>query len=118
MKIIVTRDSVAAGDDVTAPHRRAFEFAKGTLLLDALTAISQSGYLANISGGRATWSAVSGVPLAVIAQEWDCPKNLFQGTEESIDIRNAIIHIHFNYHVQINPDVAFEVLRGLRLKAY
>ncbi|PFH11606.1 hypothetical protein BCF11_4058 [Collimonas sp. PA-H2] len=118
MKIIVTRDSVTAGDDVAAPHRRAFEFTDGTSLLDALAAISRSNYLANISGGRATWSAVSGVPLAVIAQEWDCPQNLLQGTEESIDIRNAIIHIHFNYHVQINPDAVFEVLRGLRLKAY
>ncbi|WP_092414802.1 hypothetical protein [Collimonas sp. OK307] len=118
MKIITTRDSVAAGDDVDAPHRREFEFADGTSLPDALTTIARSNYLVSISGGKATWSAVSSVTLAVIAQEWAAPKNLFLGDKESLDIRNSALHIHFNYHAQIDPEVVYEILRGLRLKSY
>jgi hypothetical protein len=118
MKIIVTRDSVAAGDDVDAPHRREFTFPNDTPLLAALTVIAQSSYLASIFGGRATWSVVSGIPLAVVAQEWTLPQSLFLGTEENLDIRNSALHLHFNYHAQISPEVVLEILRGFRLKSY
>lgn len=101
-----------------APHRREFTFPNDTPLLSALTMITQSGYLASIFGGRATWSAVSGIPLAVVAQEWALPQSLFVGAEENLDIRNSALYLHFNYHAQISPEVVFEILRGFRLKSY
>ncbi len=70
MKIHVTRDSVAAGDDCDAPHHREFSFPDTTTIEDAINQINKSGYLASIMGGCATWSAASGFPIAVMAQQW------------------------------------------------
>jgi len=67
MKIIATRGSVAMGDDVDAPHEQRFSFSDSTSIEQAIEKIVGSGYLASVQGG-ATWSAVSGVPICVVAQ--------------------------------------------------
>lgn len=50
----ITRDSVAAGDDVDAPHRRRITVAASTSLSEVLAEVRRLGYLARISGGKAT----------------------------------------------------------------
>jgi hypothetical protein len=119
MNVRVTRDSVAAGDDIDAPHTRLFSFADSMTMLQLVSAIAAQGYLASIRGGKATWSAVSGVPLAVVAQQWSEPRAIpwAMPALSELDWRDGVLCVHFNYHVQLDPDVVVEVLKGLRLHA-
>ncbi|MEO7755566.1 MAG: hypothetical protein ABIS07_03225 [Dokdonella sp.] len=85
----------------------------------AIERIVESGYLASISGGKATWSAVSGFPIAVVAQQWTKPRPVgWQPVETSSVQRKAeVIHLHFNYHAQLDPETVLEVLKRLKLSA-
>jgi hypothetical protein len=121
MKIIVTRDSVAAGDDVDAPHRLEFDVPSEQPLLEILRTVSQLNYLPSILGGKATWSAASGLPLAVFAQQWRELKllsALSMTAMQELDYRADGLYVHFSYHAQIDPDVVFGVLNRLRLKSF
>jgi len=70
LKVNVTRSSVAAGDDVDAPHAQHFTFPESLSMQDILDRIVKAGYLARISGGNGSWVATSHIPVAVIAQQW------------------------------------------------
>ncbi|GAB3579808.1 hypothetical protein GCM10027345_20360 [Hymenobacter daeguensis] len=74
MKIILTRESVAMRDDADAPHQRGMTVADTTSLPAIIKVIRRSGYLASIAGGRATWTVVSRILLAAVAQPWAAPK--------------------------------------------
>ena len=115
--VYVTRESVAAGDDVDAPHAKEFQIAEPSTLEQAVAAVLRSGYLPSIRGGLATWSLVSGRPLAVIAQQWPAPRWLFltDADRERVDRRGGVLHLHFNYHTQLDPEIVLEVLRELRV---
>ena len=118
MKVQLSRASVCAGDDIDAPHFKTLTFAEGTPILDVLAEVVSSGYLARIAGGRGSWSAVSGVPLAVLAQQWSLPRLLPQASSvPALDVKDNITRLHFNYHAQQDPEVVFEVLSELRLSA-
>lgn len=119
MNLYVTRESVAAGDDVDAPHARTFAIPDAAPLEAALAAVLAARYLPSISGGLATWSVTSNIPLAVIAQQWSTPRMLFLTTRdrEAIDRASGTLRLHFNYHAQIDPEIVLEVLRRLRLRA-
>ena len=114
MEIHVTRDDVHAGDD---PEARTFSLPDGTPIQEIIEHIVASRYLAQISGGQATWSVVSGFPLAVVAQQWDKPLRVpWRPIEISqLDCRNGVIYLHFNYHTQIDPDIVLRVLKDLKL---
>ncbi|WP_143018572.1 hypothetical protein [Cupriavidus sp. YR651] len=120
MRIVVTRDSVAAGDDVNAPHRLEFSVSDCQTIDDVLRHISRLSYLPSISGGEATWSAVSGVPLAIFAQQWQIPKLLTAPSMEpaKLDERADGLYLHFNYHTQIDPEIVFAVLSRLSLRSF
>lgn len=119
MKIIITRDSVAAGDDIDAPHRLELTGSSDQSILDALRHISQLNCLPSIVGGKATWSAVSCLPLAILAQQWSEPKPLSASPAMSkLDTRADGLYLHFNYHAQVDPDIVFNVLNRLRLKSF
>jgi hypothetical protein len=119
-KIVVTRDSVAAGDDIDAPHCLEFGVSSDRTIADILRYVSQLSYLPSAVGGKAAWSAVSGRPLAVIAQQWPAPKPLSVSpiTLSELDCRSDGLYVHFNYHAQIDPDIVFNVLNRLRLKSF
>lgn len=98
----VTRDSVAAGDDADAPHERHLRVDAGTPL-DVIISHAASGYLALIAGGYATWVALlDGEPIAVLAQQWQCPRLLVEPARH----RGAVSagHLHFAYEAQHDPD--------------
>jgi hypothetical protein len=46
MIVYATRESVAAGDDVDAPHARTFNFPDDASLEQIVTGIAESSYLA------------------------------------------------------------------------
>ena len=119
MNLYVTRESVAAGDDVDAPHARTFALPHEASLETALVTVMSARYLPSISGGLATWSVASGIPLAVIAQQWPAPRML-SGVSDNLDALDrapGLLRLHFNYHAQLDPEIVLEVLRRVRLRA-
>ena len=114
MEIHATRDDVHAGDD---PEARTFSFSDGMLIKEIIERIVGSHFLAQISGGKATWSVVSGFPLAVVAQQWNEARLVPWRPVEiaQLERRNGIIHLHFNYHAQIDPDIVLRVVKELKL---
>ena len=113
MQVLLVRDSVAAGDDVDAPHEQTMIIPDGLSIENIIRVVAKSGYLASIAGGKATWSVGSKMPLAVVAQEWDEPKMLLQtsiGTAQ-LDLVDNRLRLHFTYYGQHDPDVVYDVLR-------
>ena len=101
---------------VTIQKHVPFHFRDGTPIQEIIEHIVASRFLAQISGGKATWSVVSGFPLAVVAQQW-CGAHLvpWQPVEISnLERRNGIFHLHFNYHAQVDPDIVLRVLKDLK----
>lgn len=119
MNIYVTRDSVAAGDDVDAPHAKTFATPQPLSLDQAVRLIVSSNYLPSIAGGLATWSVASGIPIAVVAQQWKEPRMLFlTGGEKTLDRSANLLRLHFSYFAQREPDVVVDVLTRLSLRAH
>jgi hypothetical protein len=119
MKAYVTRDSVAAGDDVDAPHARTLELPDVGDVRALVTAVKGGYPLPGISGGKATWVLSSGTPLAVVAQQWArhrlvCWKAM---RISELDVNAGVLGLHFSYLAQIPPEQAVDVLRRLRLRA-
>jgi hypothetical protein len=112
MEVLLSRGSVCAGDDIDAPHSTTISVPDGTPLVQLLSVISKSGYLAQIAGGKATWSAVSNIPLAVLAQQWSEPRALpgAYSRRERLHFRDCTLQIHFTYHGQQDPDTVFAEL--------
>jgi len=119
MRVYVTRGSVAAGDDVDAPHMSTFTFPDDASVEQIVTGIVESDYLAKIMGGHAAWSVVSNIPVAVVAQEWAKPRTLsmIEDLRGKMDQRDGTLRLHFNYHAQIDPEVVYRIFWGFRLNA-
>ena len=118
MKVYLTRDSVAAGDDAEAPHDVVFSVQAEFALEKVLSSIVGLSYLPTVNGG-ATWTLSSLIPLAVFSQEWLQPKNLssYPVNLNDLDFNDSTLKMHFSYHGQISPDIVLKVLERLRLKA-
>jgi hypothetical protein len=119
LKLYITRDSVAAGDDIDAPHVRTGRVADESDIEQIVATCLNASPLPNISGGQATWCLSSLVPLAVIAQQW--PRSRLVSSIgpriESLDLRDDILRLHFSYFAQHDPEDVLAVLQRLRLKA-
>lgn len=110
----VERDSVCAGDDVDAPHPKRFAYQANDTLAEAVSAIIDAGYLANIAGGKATWIVeAAGRPVAMLAQQWKSPRFLIDPTTLVTDCITAEAPraLFFRYWCQIDPALVFECLR-------
>ncbi|MFD4655956.1 hypothetical protein ACFWP2_10035 [Kitasatospora sp. NPDC058444] len=115
MRILLTRDSVAAGDDADAPHA-------GTVTLpdhlDAPAALAALGLprprLPLIGGGRATWvvRGADGTPLAVLAQQWPQPRPLpaAQGPLDHLAGADGTVRLHVEYRRQLDPEAEYQRL--------
>lgn len=113
MQVFLRRDSVAAGDDADAPHDKTITVPDGAAIEAIIATVAQSGYLASISGGKATWSATSKIPLAVVAQEWDKPRMLssFPIKRDQLDRADGRLRLYFTYYAQLDPQLVYETLR-------
>jgi hypothetical protein len=116
MKVNLTRESVCAADDVDAPHATTLMLPDETTVAD-LARIIQNTYLPKICGGKATWSMVSSIPVAVLAQQWSEPKSLLPLNLRvaKLNAADGTAAIHVNYHAQRDPEAVLEVLRELKL---
>lgn len=118
MKIIITRDSVCAADDTSAPNQFELTLDDDASIQDIVTRIAWSSQMPKIAGGKATWSVVSKEIIAVIAQSWKDPRmtNFIEPNIEELDFENGTLKVHLNYYSQMKPDVVFEVLEQTKLK--
>lgn len=106
-RLQLTRDSVCAGDDCDAPHRRTMTFDPPVQLLAAIGSAVGSKYLASIAGGKASWVALlDSEAIAVVAQQWDEPKFL---PNVDYGIPRADVNVHFCYHAQRNPKDVYSI---------
>jgi hypothetical protein len=119
MKAYFTRDSVCAGDDGDAPHAREIDVPDPFDATTFIRAVVAAATLPSISGGQATWCLSSGVPLVVLAQQWPEPRMLsfIPPKLRDLDIDGETVRLHFSYLTQRDPEVVFDVLRRLRLRA-
>ncbi len=111
-EIVIWRDSVAAGDDVDAPHELRIA-SPGHQSLDSLvTRIIQANYLASIAGGKATWILKSGNrALAVVAQQWPAPCFLVPAEHSARSyLSGGECDLEFIYWCQVDPGRVFECL--------
>ncbi|GAB3366930.1 hypothetical protein GCM10027431_09690 [Lysobacter rhizosphaerae] len=118
MKVYVSRGSVAAGDDISAPNSDLISVPDGTPLEQIIGGIAKSGYLPTITSGQASWSVTSNIPVAIVAQQWAEPRMFFllHGIND-LDSRDGVLRLYFNYHAQVDPETAYKMLWGLRLNA-
>ncbi|RLV04552.1 hypothetical protein CTZ27_11595 [Streptomyces griseocarneus] len=115
MKVHLTRDSVAMGDDADAPHADTRDLPDDISLREAVASVIKSGYLAPIAGGKATWILTSaGDPIAVVAQQWEGPRLLASGdsTPASFAADHRVVHWHFRYLAQRDPEAVYEELKA------
>ncbi len=112
----LTRDSVAAGDDIDAPHELALLVADDASTEAMVEAIRTADYLPHIAGGRATWSVVSKRTLAVIAEQWPQPRMV--GTlphpPGQLERDGTGYRFHVTYHAQQDPETVLAMLRRVR----
>lgn len=103
--LIIRRDSVAAGDDVLAPHEKIVKVKNDESIENTLGRILASHYLPGIHGGKATWIVVGKNPIAVVAQQWSKPHYLIESlarTETLVDFANDH-QLEFRYWCQVEP---------------
>ena len=97
------------GDDDDAPHHCEMTVADDVSLQAIVKAVLQSKYLATIGGGKATWTVMSRIPIAIVAQQWAEPKMLTPVLSlSSLNFSDNVLSMHFNYRVQQDPDLVYE----------
>ncbi|GAA5214798.1 hypothetical protein ACFSJ3_15980 [Corallincola platygyrae] len=118
MKLKLTRDSVAAGDDADAPHFFDVVVSDDSTTEEIIEFVCEGSYLPKVVGS-ATWSFSSHKPLAVFAQKWGRPRMLsfIDCPVSDLATDGSGIRFHVNYHAQIEPEVVFEVLRRTKPNA-
>ncbi len=100
LRVIVTRDSVCAGDDVMAPNQKEIEIHSFTEPEDFIRAVAYEYGMPQIQGGRATWEVLlNDRKIGVIAQEWAAPRPTVR--EIHFDQENRV---HLHYHAQAKPE--------------
>lgn len=116
--MIIWRDSVAAGDDVFAPHEQKIKIEDDETIETTLEKIVASHYLPSIQGGKATWILVGKIPLAIVAQQWSTPHFLVKSgarTKDLIDLSHEW-QVEFRYWGQAEPlEVIANIQQGKQL---
>lgn len=117
----LTRDSVAAGDDVDAPHERVVVIERPVVTpadLQAVLAEIAPGYLPDVAG-TATWAAYSGMPMMVFSNRGTAPRPFWLMDSElgRLALREGVISVYFAYLASTPAEAAYEVI-GLTMRAH
>ena len=105
LRISIDRDSVCAGDDIDS-HRIELEFDEKATIQDLINKIKKINYLAQISGGKATWILMKqGNEIAVLAQQWRNAKYLISEKTllSDLTLKENQIGLFFKYRGQWPP---------------
>lgn len=111
--LVVWRDSVAAGDDIDAPHEIKLSVEESASVADVVAKVISAGYLPKISGSRATWIVEAGSqPIAVLAQQWSEPRYLVHATDPMAPLigNSGRCHMYLKYWCQADPDAVLDCL--------
>lgn len=111
--LVVWRDSVAAGDDIDAPHEIKIPVEESASVADVVAKVISTRYLPRISGGRATWIVeASSQPIAVLTQQWSEPRYIVHATHPMATLvgNSGCCHMYFKYWCQADPDAVLECL--------
>lgn len=116
MKISLTRDSVAAGDDIDAPHDLTLEI--GTLTVEGICQrVWEVGYLPSVEGPT-TWVLVGFGPVAIITQDFGFPPKVeadgFSEVKLRYELKRTNNRLHFNYYGQVSLESIKAVLERYR----
>jgi hypothetical protein len=105
--ISLWRDSVAAGDDVDAPHETTIKVEAAATIGDLCILMSTLNYLPTIAGGRATWILNGKSPIAVFAQQWVLPKLVVAGDRPIGDFihKAGSPQLNLHYWCQVDPEL-------------
>ena len=96
-EVRLDRDSVHAADDFES-HSELLRVPSYANMRTLLQRVSDTGYLASIYGGKATWVAVAdGKPVAIVAQQWRKPEFIEPGSHKLPS------EVHFRYRAQTDP---------------
>ncbi len=112
--LTIWRDSVCMGDDADAPHELKLPTNELESIRSVLKRLLDSGYLAQIGGGKATWIfQANSRPLAVVAQQWPHPRFVVSPYQRAAAFRlGAAPNFDFLYWCQADPETVWECLRA------
>jgi len=113
--LVVWRDSVAAGDDIDAPHEFKLSVEASASVAHVVAKVISASYLPKISGGKATWIVEAGSqPIAVLAQQWSEPRYLIHSAQPLAALfgSSGRCHVYFKYWCQADPDAILECLKN------
>lgn len=112
MRITLNRDSVCAGDDMEV-HKTSIDLEASATLDTLIEKLQGVAYLANVSGGEATWIiCASGKPIGVAAQQWSHAKLTVPGDSTVGQVlAGDEPELSFRYWCQQNPDLVFEHIK-------
>lgn len=116
VRLHLSRDSVASGDDVDS-HDRDVDVDERCSLATFIQMTVRDGYLPIISGGKATWVAMSGrngKPVAVVAADWTKPELIVGSRTEVCSIGDSL---HFRYLTQRDPQELLDEMRAAHTRA-
>ena len=119
LRISIDRDSVCAGDDIDS-HRIELKFDEKATIQDLCNKIKKINYLAQISGGKATWILMKqGNEIAVLAQQWRNAKYLISEKTllSDLTVKDNQIGLFFKYRGQWPPETIFiEIEKNKKIK--
>ena len=89
IQVIVQRDSVCAGDDVTAPNEIRFWLSDDAKIKEIFSELTAKGYLPTIAGFNERWSAkVNGIEVCTFNKNIGKPDYVIQ-SESQISSLNS-----------------------------
>jgi len=116
IKIILTRDSVCAGDDFDGLHKKTLNLYPDESVNKLIDKIFEIKYLPTISGGKATWVVkTNAINIAVLAEQWNQVKYFIDDklTLDKIGLIDNKLNINIEYYSQIDPEYIYkEISKG------
>lgn len=116
IKIMLTRDSVCAGDDFDGLHKKILNLYPDESVNKLIDKIFEIKYLPTISGGKATWVVKTNtINIAVLAVQWNQVKYFIDDklTLDKLGLIDNKLNINIEYYTQIDPEYIYkEISKG------
>lgn len=113
IELIVTRDSVCAGDDCDAPHKARFFIDEVTPISNLVSYLRENYPLSSVYGGHLTWTLKSGSKIAMFSEGWSDLHFLVpeEASCRSYASEDKALHVHFDYQWGVYPNQLCEKKR-------
>ncbi|KZK90914.1 hypothetical protein PsAD5_04052 [Pseudovibrio sp. Ad5] len=110
LELIVTRDSVCAGDDCDAPHRAHFSINEAASISNLVEYLREIYPLSNVFGDHLTWTLTARSKIAMFGENWRelhflVPEGASCSSYASED---KTLHVHFDHQSGVYPKQLYE----------